>query len=61
MSNPPGDPGARAACVDADHFALKAAGEALREVYGTRPLAARGVRRELPLWILVLSALDFVV
>jgi acetylornithine deacetylase/succinyl-diaminopimelate desuccinylase-like protein len=37
----PGDHGARAACVDADHFALKAAAEALREVYGVRPLIVR--------------------
>jgi acetylornithine deacetylase/succinyl-diaminopimelate desuccinylase-like protein len=37
----PGDHGARAACVDADHFALRAAAEALREVYGVRPLIVR--------------------
>jgi len=37
----PGDHGARAARVDADHFALRAAGEALREVYGVRPLIVR--------------------
>jgi acetylornithine deacetylase/succinyl-diaminopimelate desuccinylase-like protein len=37
----PGDHGARAASVDANHFALKAAAEALREVYGVRPLIVR--------------------
>ena len=33
--------GARPAHIGADHFALKAAGEALREVYGVKPLVVR--------------------
>ncbi len=37
----PGDHGARAAHIDADHFALRAAGEALRAVYGVKPLVVR--------------------
>jgi acetylornithine deacetylase/succinyl-diaminopimelate desuccinylase-like protein len=37
----PGDHGARAAHIESDHFALRAAGEALREVYGVKPLVVR--------------------
>jgi acetylornithine deacetylase/succinyl-diaminopimelate desuccinylase-like protein len=37
----PGDHGARPARIDADHFALRAADSALREVYGVRPLLVR--------------------
>ena len=36
-----GDHGARPAHIDADHFALKAADAALREVYGVQPLVVR--------------------
>ncbi|HEU4988709.1 MAG TPA: dipeptidase [Gemmatimonadaceae bacterium] len=36
-----GEHGARAAHIEADHFALKAAGEALRAVYGVPPLVVR--------------------
>jgi len=41
LSIAPGDHGARPAHVDADNFALKAAAEALRDVYGVRPLVVR--------------------
>ena len=41
LSISPGDHGARPARIDGDHFALKAAGEALREIYGVRPLVVR--------------------
>ncbi|HVX39209.1 MAG TPA: dipeptidase [Gemmatimonadaceae bacterium] len=37
----PGDHGARAAEIPRDHFALEAAAEALRAVYGVRPLVVR--------------------
>jgi acetylornithine deacetylase/succinyl-diaminopimelate desuccinylase-like protein len=37
----PGDHGARPGCIDADHFALRAAGAALQAVYGVRPLVVR--------------------
>lgn len=37
----PGDHGARAYCIPSDHFALRAADEALTAVYGTRPLRVR--------------------
>ncbi|HEY7233406.1 MAG TPA: dipeptidase [Gemmatimonadaceae bacterium] len=37
----PGDHGARPAWIAADHFALRAADTALREVYGVRPLLVR--------------------
>ncbi len=37
----PGDHGARAAHIEADHFALKAAGEALFQTYGVKPLVVR--------------------
>jgi acetylornithine deacetylase/succinyl-diaminopimelate desuccinylase-like protein len=37
----PGDHGARPASIGADHFALRAAGEALQAVYGVRPLVVR--------------------
>ncbi|HEY2153269.1 MAG TPA: dipeptidase [Vicinamibacterales bacterium] len=36
-----GDHGSRAACIDADHFALRAADRALRATYGVRPLLVR--------------------
>jgi acetylornithine deacetylase/succinyl-diaminopimelate desuccinylase-like protein len=41
LSIAPGDHGARPAQIDADHFALKAAGDALLAVYGVRPLVVR--------------------
>ena len=41
LSIAPGDHGARPAHVGADNFALKAAAEALRDVYGVRPLVVR--------------------
>ncbi len=37
----PGDHGARAAHIASDHVALQAAGEALRAVYGVKPLVVR--------------------
>src|SRR5205807_6274361 len=37
----PGDHGARAYSFAADHFGLRAAGAALNEVYGVRPLIVR--------------------
>jgi acetylornithine deacetylase/succinyl-diaminopimelate desuccinylase-like protein len=37
----PGDHGARAYRIPADHFALRAADEALSAVYGVRPLRVR--------------------
>jgi acetylornithine deacetylase/succinyl-diaminopimelate desuccinylase-like protein len=37
----PGDHGARAASIATDHFALREAAAALREVYGVRPLVVR--------------------
>ena len=37
----PGDHGARPAQIVGDHFALKAADAALREVYGVAPLVVR--------------------
>lgn len=37
----PGDHGARAAHIEPDHFALQAAGEALSQTYGVRPLVVR--------------------
>ncbi len=37
----PGDHGARAAHIESDHFALKAAGQALQAVYGVKPLVVR--------------------
>jgi acetylornithine deacetylase/succinyl-diaminopimelate desuccinylase-like protein len=37
----PGDHGARASHIEADHFALRAAGEALFQTYGVRPLVVR--------------------
>lgn len=37
----PGDHGARAYCIPADHFALNAAESALSAVYGVRPLRVR--------------------
>jgi len=37
----PGDHGARPAQIAGDHFALRAAGDALREVYGVAPLIVR--------------------
>ncbi|HEY1913747.1 MAG TPA: dipeptidase [Vicinamibacterales bacterium] len=36
-----GDHGSRAACIDADHFALRAADRALQATYGVRPLLVR--------------------
>jgi acetylornithine deacetylase/succinyl-diaminopimelate desuccinylase-like protein len=41
MTISPGDHGARAYSIPADHFALRSADEALREVYGARPLRVR--------------------
>jgi acetylornithine deacetylase/succinyl-diaminopimelate desuccinylase-like protein len=41
LSISPADHGARPAHISADHFALKAAGEALHAVYGVRPLVVR--------------------
>jgi acetylornithine deacetylase/succinyl-diaminopimelate desuccinylase-like protein len=41
LSISPGDHGARPAHISADHFALKAADTALREVYGVHPLVVR--------------------
>ena len=41
LSIHPGDHGARPAHISADHFALKAADGALREVYGVQPLIVR--------------------
>jgi acetylornithine deacetylase/succinyl-diaminopimelate desuccinylase-like protein len=41
LSISPGDHGARPAHIAPDHFALRAAGRALREVYGVRPLVVR--------------------
>jgi acetylornithine deacetylase/succinyl-diaminopimelate desuccinylase-like protein len=41
LSVAPGDHGARPAQIDGDNFALRAAGAALREVYGVRPLVVR--------------------
>jgi len=41
LSISPGDQGARPAHISADHFALKAADAALREVYGVPPLVVR--------------------
>jgi acetylornithine deacetylase/succinyl-diaminopimelate desuccinylase-like protein len=37
----PGDHGARPASIQADHFALRAAGAALQAVYGVQPLVVR--------------------
>jgi acetylornithine deacetylase/succinyl-diaminopimelate desuccinylase-like protein len=37
----PGDHGARAYCIPSDHFALRAADEALATVYDARPLRVR--------------------
>jgi len=37
----PGDHGARAAHIEPDHFALQAAGEALFQTYGVKPLVVR--------------------
>ena len=41
LSIAPGEHGARPAAIRGDHFALKAASEALEEVYGVRPLVVR--------------------
>ena len=41
MTISPGDHGARAYSIPSDHFALRAADEALRAVYGARPLRVR--------------------
>jgi acetylornithine deacetylase/succinyl-diaminopimelate desuccinylase-like protein len=41
LSVSPGDHGARAAHIEADNFALKAAGQALEAVYGVKPLVVR--------------------
>jgi acetylornithine deacetylase/succinyl-diaminopimelate desuccinylase-like protein len=41
MTISPGDHGARAYSIPPDHFALRAADEALRAVYGARPLRVR--------------------